>query len=218
MADPIVLVPSYKGIDHNVETCLHALERHGIEVHRCFGPATIDRTRSQLAQYAVDRKCDPLLWIDDDIVFQPHDAERFIDASEDFLAATFAQRSQGGKMVVGNAGPLVLGAGGDIVEVDWCGFGFVRTSASVFEAVGEKLDWCEDHDGTRFKAYFAPIVEPPAYYAEDISFCRRARAAGVTVMCDTTVRLFHVGTYLYSWEDTLPQQRLPTMLADAPKR
>ena len=37
--------------------------------------------------------------------------------------------------------------------------------------------------------------------SEDYSFCERARQAGFTVMADTRIRLWHVGTYRYGWED-----------------
>lgn len=215
MKKPVVLVPSYKGIDRDVEANLRELERRGYHVVRYFGPATIDRTRSMLAQHALDAGHDPLVWIDDDIVFNPDDVERFMACDEDFVAGAFAQREAGGSMVVGNRGDLILGAGGELVEVDWVGFGFVLTTAYVFEQVGAKLDWCDGEDGRRFKPYFAPLVEPPDYYGEDISFCHRATRAGVTIYCDTSVRLLHVGRRLYGWEDTLPLVRVPTMLAQS---
>jgi hypothetical protein len=55
--------------------------------------------------------------------------------------------------------------------------------------------------------YFAPD-EPAAPgrprdpgRAGDDAFCRRAKAAGVRVLADTGVRLWHVGPYRYGWED-----------------
>ena len=36
---------------------------------------------------------------------------------------------------------------------------------------------------------------------EDYAFCERARQCGHKIMVDTTVRLWHVGLYRYSWED-----------------
>jgi hypothetical protein len=53
--------------------------------------------------------------------------------------------------------------------------------------------------------FFQPQVIPDGdghwYLAEDYSFCYRARQCGFRIMADTTIRLLHVGTYAYGWED-----------------
>ncbi len=39
------------------------------------------------------------------------------------------------------------------------------------------------------------------YLAEDYAFCHRALLCGFPIIADTTIRLWHVGDYGYSWED-----------------
>jgi hypothetical protein len=39
------------------------------------------------------------------------------------------------------------------------------------------------------------------YLAEGYSCCYRARQCGFRIMADTTIRLLHVGTCAYGWED-----------------
>ena len=39
------------------------------------------------------------------------------------------------------------------------------------------------------------------YLAEDFAFCERARQCGYRIMADTTIRLWHVGSCRYGWED-----------------
>jgi hypothetical protein len=39
------------------------------------------------------------------------------------------------------------------------------------------------------------------YFGEDAAFCQRARDAGHRIMADTTIRLYHIGSYHYGWED-----------------
>ena len=57
-----------------------------------------------------------------------------------------------------------------------------------------------------------PNPEPPAspydprritglFLTHDFAFCERARQAGLKIMADTTIRLWHLGSYPYSWED-----------------
>ena len=39
------------------------------------------------------------------------------------------------------------------------------------------------------------------YLPEDYAFCERARQSGFKILADTTIRLWHHGSYGYSWED-----------------
>jgi hypothetical protein len=36
---------------------------------------------------------------------------------------------------------------------------------------------------------------------EDWAYCDRARCCGYRIMADTTIRVWHLGTYAYGWED-----------------
>ena len=53
--------------------------------------------------------------------------------------------------------------------------------------------------------FFQPMVHPCEdghwYLAEDWAFCQRARQCGYKIMADTAIRLWHVGSYSYGWED-----------------
>ncbi|HEX5444103.1 MAG TPA: hypothetical protein VFW87_09760, partial [Pirellulales bacterium] len=39
------------------------------------------------------------------------------------------------------------------------------------------------------------------YLAEDYGFCRRARQCGFKIYADTSIRLWHIGSYRYGYED-----------------
>jgi len=53
--------------------------------------------------------------------------------------------------------------------------------------------------------YFLPMVlaDPGGYWylGEDYAFCERARQAGHKIVIDTTLRIGHIGSYTYGWED-----------------
>jgi hypothetical protein len=42
---------------------------------------------------------------------------------------------------------------------------------------------------------------PSWYLPEDYAFCERARRCGYQIMADTAIRLWHHGSYGYTWED-----------------
>jgi hypothetical protein len=52
-------------------------------------------------------------------------------------------------------------------------------------------------------AAFAKLGRSPSswYLPEDYAFCERARRCGYQIMADTTIRLWHHGSYGYTWED-----------------
>jgi hypothetical protein len=39
------------------------------------------------------------------------------------------------------------------------------------------------------------------YLGEDYAFCERVRRCGFRVLADTAIRLWHVGSYRFGWED-----------------
>ncbi len=43
--------------------------------------------------------------------------------------------------------------------------------------------------------------------AEDYAFCHRARQCGYRIYADTSIRLWHIGTYRYGWEDAGIEQK-----------
>jgi hypothetical protein len=45
------------------------------------------------------------------------------------------------------------------------------------------------------------LPEAPWYLAEDYAFCERARRCGFAIWADTRIRLRHIGSYEYTWEE-----------------
>jgi hypothetical protein len=46
-----------------------------------------------------------------------------------------------------------------------------------------------------------PIEDGYWYLAEDYAFSQRARDCGFSIFADTRIRLWHVGSYRYGWEE-----------------
>lgn len=214
---PVVIVPTYAHIEPECEAGLAALERGGIPIWRRFGCSAIDKARSVLASEALARGFDRMLWIDSDIAFRVHDALALLEAPHTFCCAAYVlKRPLGGfALSVDKQDGLRFGAGGGWLEARACGFGFVAVSAEVFRALDAVVPEAFDDVGKRHRPYFMPLcaeLEPapgapkapavlPQYHSEDYSFCRRARDAGFKLWCDTRIRLYHIGRYLFSWED-----------------
>jgi hypothetical protein len=205
----VVLVPSIDGRPQRAcEEKLRELERRGIEVRRVPGHSAIDFGRSIIATRALSDGFDELMWIDDDIVFEPDDIERLRAHGEPLVAGLYPKKGKRelAVHVLPGTKSLTLGSGGGLVEVRFAATGFLYTRRSLYEAIARELPTCNEKFGEPVVPYFLPfVIDDPErgtwYLSEDFAFSERARRAGHRVMVDTSVRLFHVGTYGYGWED-----------------
>lgn len=214
MDDPaacVVLVPvGGGGLVPDCEAGLRGLERVGHPVRRVYGYADIAAARSQMATDALADGFAELMWVDADIAFDPAAVDRLRGHGLPFTCGLYPKKGKRELAAALLPGTRVLrfGSHGGLVEVRYCGFGFVHTRREVYEQMAHTaaLPACNGGFGERLVPYFAPLVETdargePWYLGEDYAFCERARRAGETVYADTTVRLWHVGNYRYGWED-----------------
>ena len=88
--------------------------------------------------------------------------------------------------------------------------GFLCTQRRVYDDVQRtySLPFCNARFGALVVPYFLPMVieddaQPGGYWylGEDYAFCERARKSGHKITVDTTLRLGHIGSYTYGWED-----------------
>lgn len=208
----IVLVPFLDHIEPECEQALRALEGRGYRVRRWNANAAIDRSRSELATTALFEGFDELFWIDADMGFDPAAVDRIRSHQLPMVGGLYVMRGKRSFACRFTAGTkeLTLGEKGGLLEVQYVGTGFLHTRRAVFEDVARKfsLPVCNAKYGSPTVPYFLPMVFREeagsgefVYLTEDYSFCERARQAGHKVMIDTSIRLWHLGRYAYSWED-----------------
>lgn len=209
----IVLCPFYDSIRPETEIGLRALEVGGARVVRTQGTG-IAKMRSELAEQALRTNASHFMWIDSDIAFDPHNVTKLASHNQDFVSGPYFQRRSGGKAVfkpLDQSQPIILGTGGKLIELMSCGFGFVLTSREVFVRVGKDLPILKGG----FRPYFfESLVDDNGvldWTSEDISFCAKTRAQGIRIFCDMSIRLFHIGSYLYSAEDAQPKPIFETL-------
>jgi hypothetical protein len=93
------------------------------------------------------------------------------------------------------------------VEILYAGAGFMHVRRDVYLTMQQRmqLPMCNERFGSPLLPFFHSMLHPIEdghwYLAEDYAFCERARACGFKIMADTTIRLWHIGTYAYGWED-----------------
>jgi hypothetical protein len=205
----VVLVPAGGAIEPGCEQGLQTLERRGYTVRRVAGFSAIDFGRCVMASAAVRAGFEELMWIDADVAFQPDDVDKLRAHALPIVCGLYTKkgRREFACHFLPGTEEIVFGQGGGLQEVRYAGFGFALTRRSVFEYMRQQLQLpeCNQRFGSTIVPWFLPLVAEDGpgwwYLAEDYAFCERARQCGHRILVDTTIRLYHVGSYGYSWED-----------------
>lgn len=99
--------------------------------------------------------------------------------------------------------------------------GFLRIRAEVLHRMIDelKLPLCHWGPIKDFYPFFLPLCVPDGrggtrYLTEDYSFSHRLHQIGVTPMADTTIKLYHIGRYGFSFEDLHPRQEISNLALD----
>lgn len=160
--------------------------------------------RNNLAKIAIERGFDRILWLDSDMTFSPDIFKRIskiMDAGAEMVSGLYFKRREPFEPVIykfcdltdNDKGIKVPGTvtyddypKDTIFEIEACGFGGVMTSVELIKRVAEKFG--------------APFM-PAEGFGEDMSFCRRVKAIGAKMFCDSSVKMGHVGYRPITEED-----------------
>ncbi|WP_433785229.1 hypothetical protein ACQPX6_02640 [Actinomycetospora sp. CA-101289] len=211
-ADPgrcVVLVPVGGHVVPECEAGLGRLEAAGYTVRRVRGYAAIDQARSQMASDALADGFDELVWIDSDVVFDVADVERLRDSDVPVVCGIYPKKDARALSchLLPDTEKVHFGSHGGLVEIRYAAAGFLLTRREVYEGIArhEELPVCNQRFRVPVVPYFLPLIIPDGdgswYLGEDFAFCERARRSGFPILADTRIKLGHVGTYRYYWED-----------------
>ena len=160
-------------------------------------------SRNLLSLQAIQDGYDYVLWMDSDIVCKPDALMTLLDDMNTYdtrmISGLYVMRSFPPDPVIYDVIDVpARDANGNMTkrirkykdypddltfDIAGCGFGFVLTRVDLLKAV-----WDE----------FGPAFTPYVWASEDISFCHRVNLLGDQIMCDSRVKLGHVGTMIYS--------------------
>jgi len=215
----VILVPFSGFIHQECEDALEELERRGYRVWRVGGYAAIDQGRNQMVTDALLQGFEETFWIDADIVFHPDSIDQLRSHPHPIVAGVYPQKGKRALAchVAPGARSMVLGKRGTLVEILYAGTGFLLVRREAYMTIQRKLELpvCNERFGRPMIPFFQPMIRPIEeghwYLAEDYAFSHRARECGFRLYADTSIRLWHIGSYRYGWEDAgLERQRFHT--------
>jgi hypothetical protein len=204
-----VLVPFTGSIFPQCEHGLRELEKRGYEVRRIGGYAAIDQARNQMATDALVDGFEETMWIDSDIEFDPDTVDQLRTHDLPIVCGIYAQK--GRKAVAAHVVPgtpaLTFGLEGGLVEILYAATGFLLVRREVYLKIQHRsaLPLTNERFGEPLIPFFCPMAHPYQdghwYLAEDYAFSERAKQCGFSIVADTRIRLWHIGTYPFAWED-----------------
>lgn len=188
----LIAVPCMDMVHTYFMTSLLSLHKpEGSEV-AVSGSSLVYEARHVLAHKAVTEGFDRVLWLDSDMHFAPDLMDRLaadMDEGREFVSALYFTRKTPIQPCVYSVCHDMPNSRGEMIptatsfrhipegvfEVEGCGFGAVLMTTDLIRRVG--------------KLPFFPMEG----YGEDLSFCRRARAAGAKLYCDGRIIADHIG-------------------------
>jgi hypothetical protein len=150
--------------------------------------------REQLARRAVDSGKTHLMFLDDDMTFEPHILEVMLGRRQQIVVTNYLIKTENPEFVaVGLHGKRVptLETSTGIEPIAYSGFGVSLFDVDVFKRTPQP--------------WFLPefVAESNTYTTEDNPFYRRARETGFTVYLDhdASKMVSHIGARAWNWKE-----------------
>lgn len=207
----VIMCPTHIGPKLETMHALRGLEELGFRVNYLKGASAIDLIRCLMASEVVANDFESVLFVDDDMAFQPQDAVKLLLSDEPVIAGAYAAKALGkGKI---NAdfvpGTKTVEFGEHVMEpypIRTVGAGFLRIKISALRTMIDALELPYVRMGNTYGwPFFMPLVAEQdgelRYLTEDYAFCFRCHQAGIVPKLDTSFRLYHLGDYGYGIEE-----------------
>lgn len=192
----LIAVPATDTIPTQTAYSLLTLERDCPSRVSFIVRLPVHEAREKLAHEAIDGGADRVLWIDSDMVFSSDLMKRLGDDMDetgaDAVAGLYFKRELPTSPVIYKAVDAVIEPGtaeqhfdyprDTLFDVAGFGFGAVMMKTGLLRRV---------HEG--FGRMFTPI----SGLSEDLSFCWRAAGVGARMLCDSRIKVGHVGLITY---------------------
>lgn len=155
-------------------------------------------SRNAAVVAAIKNKSTHLMFIDADQTFPPDGVKRLLEQKKQIIGANYNQRSMPliSTVKMMNDKGEMIGQQGSLQKIPLpdktfkayaIGTGFMLLDLSIFKKI--KKPWFNT------EVWFEG--EEPKYKTEDIYFCENARKAGYDIWCDPTIKVGHIGEYIY---------------------
>lgn len=151
--------------------------------------------RNKIVEEALKQKATHIMFIDADMIFPDDGIMQLLKDDKDIVGANYnvrldptsAELSGPTVKALVDGKPVSMLAKDFPTELFKCyavATGFMMIKAKVFDKI--KYPWFVDYQDKKGK-----------HHTEDVDFCRKANEADIEVWCDPTIKMGHIGNYVY---------------------
>jgi len=207
MKDVFLAIPSYGG--KPIYQCIRAadasvlLKDNPAKVVQLYvGDSLVTRCRNELVRLFLNSDCKYLLFIDDDLEFDPRHIARLRSHNLPIVGGLYFKKNLLHAPVLNRPGQAFDNG---LLEVGEIGTGFLMIRRDVFGAMKEYFDIeytgaGDQEQGARWDFFPVGRKDPSPkaqYLSEDYYFCQRAGEIGYKVYVDQKVVINHIGMASY---------------------
>lgn len=163
-----------KGLDVDYDVLTH---------ESCY----IHVNRERLVQRAREGGYSHILFLDSDMYFEKDALSRLLAHDKDIIGADYNYRELPLRSIMKTEdrhGNKIYEKHDNLVKCAGLGTGFLLIKLSVFDKLEEPYFFYENEG--------SEIIQ-----GDDIWFCNRALEAGFDIWCDTSIKIWHLGEYLF---------------------
>lgn len=164
--------------------------------------AIVTKARDEVLHAFLESDASRLLWVDDDMIWEPKDFMRLLALSTiyDVIGATYtAKMDQPTFFIKVNDLSAVPMDDNGICEVDGMGLGFTMMTREAVEAIAAtKPVMFDQMSKKRLASVFRTDIHEGSFRGEDMAFFADLKELGYPCHLDPTIQLKHAGEKLYS--------------------
>ncbi len=206
-----VAIPNYSG--SVVAECLQSLmaaqpmlQAADISIDLCIesGNCHVDDSRNSMVEQFLKTDCTDLVFIDDDVGFDPVDLLRLVNFDRDLVAGVYPKKEDDEVYPVMLEPAREIWAEQDgLVEVKGAPTGFMRIRRHVIDKMIDafKARSFVSQNGRTYIPLFERLVIDGTRYSGDYAFCQRWIAQGGKIYVDPEMSFTHTGPK--TWSGTL---------------
>lgn len=214
MNDPKVLIaiPCMRTVCVEFFDSILHLKNNGNTYVALESSSLVYDARNHLCLKAFEKQCDYIMWLDSDMVFPPETVVELIRIAEeekaDLVTGLYFKRvfptqpvlakqvkwSQGKDGVIDSGAEVYVDYPKDqLFPIEGCGLGCALVRVSTIDEVGARTG-------------MSPF-QPLPYLSEDYSFCFRLKQLGKKMLCDSRIKVGHVGNMIFDESTWIGQER-----------
>lgn len=210
----LICIPAMDMVPTQFMECLLGIPRPEGTMIATAKSSLVYDARNMLAQMAIEKGYERILWLDSDMVFDGGSMMEMFHADLD----------AGHRMVTGLAvtrkfpiRPTIYSNTGYNEVPESGGKRSAYANAllewpkdTLFEVAGTGLAGCMMETSVILDVYekFGSPFSPEAGFGEDLSFCRRLNELGIPIWCDSRIKLGHIGQKVFTADDYLKESAI----------